>query len=736
MNSTTIKAISTNKLLKNVDLETIDHSSIEGNLKIVREGKIIYRLGEKAEEMFLIVKGEVKFLDRDSDKNDLKLTQNDFFGHDDLFGYEVRQNTAVAATDVYLILFSKDDFSTLLNYSAELRLNAGIETDDQNFRQEESSSSEDNSDIYNSYVDDDEFERLENKMDEKPEEDLLTEDEDEYWQHYTDSEDEQRSETVINSEVEFNTEKGDEDFQPLDSNIKSDEDFHKEENVSHSNIGTEENSEGIRKEIFDEPDDDWSKYQEYQDSATEENNLDMHELSSGESLESFENEAESLSSESPVYKDPISAQVIKESEETGNSSEEDENDTAPFEKRELITKGDYIESEGYGKISQIDHDLLLKKLPYLYAKTELHEVLIQIVDFFNELFQPDQLGFAYADDFGKKLKFVIYENHSNEQLAEGDATVNIPDFLDSENPIALKSHEFNKDLVPEKIKDSVNDIAGILFVPVKSKNKRFNGIVILVNETEEFDEQIIPDAEIAAKFCSAAIDNSIKLEALESSIRNSAFESFKKKTEKDIKQPLLLAERFAEYLNKQETGEELKSAIETLLDSIKSASHGLLFFEELDSSNEVKHSVKLDLSYLIENTIADFTDRYDNANIKFETDLQKNIIVTLFPEDLKLCISEILKNSFESMNEGEIEISSIFDEQNAVIKIKDNGCGIPIKERDKVFEPFYSYNKIDRPGLGLTAARAILNKYKGTISIESKVDQGTTVTFTLPASLE
>ena len=71
-----------------------------------------------------------------------------------------------------------------------------------------------------------------------------------------------------------------------------------------------------------------------------------------------------------------------------------------------------------------------------------------------------------------------------------------------------------------------------------------------------------------------------------------------------------------------------------------------------------------------------------------------------------------------------------------IIKIQDSGVGIPADVIDKIFEPFFTTKKEEKGvGLGLPVVYGIVQRHKGTIHVESKLNQGTTFTIQLPAVL-
>jgi len=97
----------------------------------------------------------------------------------------------------------------------------------------------------------------------------------------------------------------------------------------------------------------------------------------------------------------------------------------------------------------------------------------------------------------------------------------------------------------------------------------------------------------------------------------------------------------------------------------------------------------------------------------------------------------IINNCFDAMEKNgqltiEIEKGS---ESNLIVKICDNGCGIPQKDLPFIFEPFFS-SKVDqgRTGLGLAVTHHLVREIGGRISVESRVAEGTCFTVTLPVN--
>ncbi len=98
----------------------------------------------------------------------------------------------------------------------------------------------------------------------------------------------------------------------------------------------------------------------------------------------------------------------------------------------------------------------------------------------------------------------------------------------------------------------------------------------------------------------------------------------------------------------------------------------------------------------------------------------------------------ILENSMEAIppasmgKKGKVIKVTLFgDGENIGISISDKGEGIPKKNLDRIFEPFYS-TRPDRVGLGLTYAKKVVEEQGGSIQVESRLKRGTTTTITFP----
>jgi len=89
--------------------------------------------------------------------------------------------------------------------------------------------------------------------------------------------------------------------------------------------------------------------------------------------------------------------------------------------------------------------------------------------------------------------------------------------------------------------------------------------------------------------------------------------------------------------------------------------------------------------------------------------------------------------AMENTDNGRITISTAATSDDVVIKIQDNGCGIPEENLTTIFNPFFTTKDVGSgTGLGLSISYAIVEKHGGSIDVESTVGAGTTFTIRIP----
>ncbi len=127
-------------------------------------------------------------------------------------------------------------------------------------------------------------------------------------------------------------------------------------------------------------------------------------------------------------------------------------------------------------------------------------------------------------------------------------------------------------------------------------------------------------------------------------------------------------------------------------------------------------------------------------NLQYEKPFPKLPLVKMDVEKIKLVVENLISNAINyTLPGGEIKISLSMPAQGTEVlfSIRDNGIGIPERERDRVFSKFFRASNAMKmqpsgTGLGLYLCKNIIEAHGGRIWFDSEEGKGTTFYFTLP----
>ena len=155
---------------------------------------------------------------------------------------------------------------------------------------------------------------------------------------------------------------------------------------------------------------------------------------------------------------------------------------------------------------------------------------------------------------------------------------------------------------------------------------------------------------------------------------------------------------------------------------------GDLITELLNSSRRDPISVeKKSLQSVIDETLEAAIDRINLRHIQLQRDyLNEPAWVMADNERLKIAFLNIIINAIEAMpeNEGKLAVSVKRNDQQYVVSIEDNGCGISDENISKIFEPYFT-SKQNGMGLGLASTLNILQSHHASCNVRSSLNNGT-----------
>lgn len=105
---------------------------------------------------------------------------------------------------------------------------------------------------------------------------------------------------------------------------------------------------------------------------------------------------------------------------------------------------------------------------------------------------------------------------------------------------------------------------------------------------------------------------------------------------------------------------------------------------------------------------------------------------------LQQICTHLLANAVRySPNGGSILFELTYEPMQAIIRIRDEGIGVPLEDQERIFDRFYRAKNADAiagtsAGLGLAVVKQAVEKHGGTITVSSEINRGSTFTVTLP----
>jgi len=123
-------------------------------------------------------------------------------------------------------------------------------------------------------------------------------------------------------------------------------------------------------------------------------------------------------------------------------------------------------------------------------------------------------------------------------------------------------------------------------------------------------------------------------------------------------------------------------------------------------------------------------------NIKITLDIEKNYTILIDPNKINRVLDNLMINAIDAMPNGGKATVKI-QRKNEVIQIQviDNGIGVRDEDKRNLLKAFNT-TKSKGMGLGLVYCKQAIEAHHGTISIDSNLGKGTTVTISLPLNLE
>lgn len=226
--------------------------------------------------------------------------------------------------------------------------------------------------------------------------------------------------------------------------------------------------------------------------------------------------------------------------------------------------------------------------------------------------------------------------------------------------------------------------------------------------------------------------------ALAKSERESAWREMARQIAHEIKNPLTPMKLSIQHLQRSwndkspDWGSKLEKISQTLIeqiDHLSSIASAFSNFAEMPGTD----NTRVDIISIIRNTISLFSN---NEKISFILELNNNEYAFIYADESQFVrvFNNLVKNAIQSIpedSEGVIRIDLNIVDEVVIVRIEDNGQGVPDELEDKLFQPNFT-TKSSGMGLGLAIVKKIIEDAKGSIRYETTLGEGTTFIIELP----
>ena len=178
----------------------------------------------------------------------------------------------------------------------------------------------------------------------------------------------------------------------------------------------------------------------------------------------------------------------------------------------------------------------------------------------------------------------------------------------------------------------------------------------------------------------------------------------------------------------------LQSQSERLVELVES----LLRFTVIESETLELKKEKVRVSKIVSETVNDLNKKLKDVAVEI-SDLSALGEIFADKEKIKEALGCILENAvkFNKIPKKYVKITGELQAGAAAIGIEDNGVGFLLSEKEKIFEKFYQIEEsftgqVAGAGLGLPLAKRIISAHGGSISVASKINEGSKFTIIIP----
>lgn len=209
----------------------------------------------------------------------------------------------------------------------------------------------------------------------------------------------------------------------------------------------------------------------------------------------------------------------------------------------------------------------------------------------------------------------------------------------------------------------------------------------------------------------------------------------------DLRSPLTAILGYVELIERAgEVNEQQAQFIERVKDSVASTTEligNLLDLGRLEVG-VVEDILPLQIADLVKASLEAVANLVEEKELSLRFDKEKTLPLVLGSRtQLRQVTDNLIGNAVKYCGQGgEIRVNLSEEDGQVILRVADNGPGIPAGENKQIFEKFYRASNVDQSvegtGLGLAIVKTVVDNHRGRIWVESKTGMGSIFTVVLP----
>ncbi len=362
------------------------------------------------------------------------------------------------------------------------------------------------------------------------------------------------------------------------------------------------------------------------------------------------------------------------------------------------------------------------------------------ISLLTSIFEVSEVGIAVTDFNGRIVRvndsFIRTYGWSRDELINADITGLVtPD----EREQAKRNHE-------EYIRSGIRSSGEMKIIRKDGSiaNSLFTTATLELSQKRRFQVTTVMDITLRKQ-----MEQSLRMAKDQADTANRAKSVFLANMSHELRTPMNAIIGFSEMMMKETFGElGHEKYKEYIVDVHSSAKHLLEIINEVLDMSKIEagrieiDEGEMDLKGLIESVVRMMDSRAFGSDVKLVTDITENLPNLQGDQRLiRQVLINLVTNAVKfSKSGGTVNIMSyMLDDGRLQIKITDEGVGIPKDKINQAMEPFGQVSDgaensmYQGTGLGLPLAKAMVDLHDGELSLESELEQGTTVFVNFPA---